>query len=98
ESFRLESTAAERRFVYSGDLGAPSDLKEILKEPLDLLICELSHFTPEELASALRGAHIGTLCLTHVATEFDERRGEIQMLIETEPAIESVSLHARGSK
>ena len=31
ESFLFEITAAERRFVYSGDLGAPSDLNEVLK-------------------------------------------------------------------
>ena len=98
ESFLFEITAAERRFVYSGDLGAPSDLNEILKEPLDLLICELSHFTPEELASALQGARVGTLCLTHVATEFDERRGEIQMLIEREPGIDSVYLPDDGER
>ena len=98
ESFLFEITMAERRFVYSGDLGAPSDLNEILKEPLDLLICELSHFTAEELASALQGARIGTLCLTHVATEFDERRGEIQMLIEREPGVDSVYLPDDGER
>ena len=98
ESFLFEITAAERRFVYSGDLGAPSDLKAVLQEPLDLLICELSHFTAEELVGALRGARIGTLCLTHVSTDFDERRGEIQMLIEREPGIDSVYLPDDGER
>ena len=96
ESFLFEIRAGESRFVYSGDLGAPSDLNEVLKEPLDLLICELSHFTPEELASELRGARIGVLCLTHVSTHFDERRGEIQMLMEREPGIDSVYLPDDG--
>jgi ribonuclease BN (tRNA processing enzyme) len=98
ESFLFEITAGEGRFVYSGDLGAPSDLNKVLKEPLDLLICELSHFKPEELADELRGARIGTLCLTHVSTEFDERRGEIQMLIEKEPGIDSVYLPDDGER
>ena len=98
KSFLFEITAGDRRFVYSGDLGAPSDLHEVLKEPLELLICELSHFTPEELAGELRGARIGTLCLTHVSTEFDERRGEIQMLLEREPGIDSVYLPVDGER
>jgi ribonuclease BN (tRNA processing enzyme) len=98
ESFLFEITAAERRIVYSGDLGASSDLNEVLQEPLDLLICELSHFTAEELMSVLRGARIGTLCLTHLSTDFDERRGEIQMLIEREPGIDTVYLPDDGER
>jgi ribonuclease BN (tRNA processing enzyme) len=98
ESFLFEITTGERRIVYSGDLGGSSDLNQILNEPIDLLICELSHFTPEELMLALRGARIGTLCLTHVATEFDERRGEIQMLSEREPGIDSVYLPEDGER
>jgi ribonuclease BN (tRNA processing enzyme) len=98
ESFLFAIRAADTRIVYSGDLGAPSDLDKVLKEPIQLLICELSHFTPEELILALRGAHIGTLCLTHVATEFDERRGEIQMLIEREPGIDTVYLPDDGER
>jgi ribonuclease BN (tRNA processing enzyme) len=98
ESFLFAITVAERRIVYSGDLGAPSDLTEVLKAPLDLLICELSHFTPEDLLGALRGARIGTLCLTHMASDFDERRGEIQMLMENEPGIDSVYLPEDGER
>jgi ribonuclease BN (tRNA processing enzyme) len=98
ESFLFEIRAEGRRLVYSGDLGAPGDLNQVLKDPLDLLICELSHFTPEELAGELRGVRIGTLCLTHVSTEFDERRGEIQMLIEREPGIDSVYLPNDGER
>jgi ribonuclease BN (tRNA processing enzyme) len=50
------------------------------------------------LMDVLRGARIGTLCLTHVSTDFDERRGEIQMLIETEPGIDSVYLPDDGER
>jgi ribonuclease BN (tRNA processing enzyme) len=98
ESFLFEIRAAQKRMVYSGDLGAPSDLNDVLKAPLDLLICELSHFTPEELSCALRGARIGTLCLTHLSSDFDERRGEIQMLMEREPGIDSVYLPEDGER
>ncbi len=34
--------------------------------------------------TALRDAQVGTLCLTHVSTDLDERRGDIQMLFERE--------------
>jgi ribonuclease BN (tRNA processing enzyme) len=99
EAFLFEITAAGRRFVYSGDLGSPADLNEVLKEPVDLLICELAHFTPEELARSLRDARIGTLCLTHVSTDLDERRGEIQMLFERElSGIDTVYLPDDGER
>ena len=56
----------------------------VLRKPVDLLICELAHFTPEELIEVLRGAKIGTLCLTHVSTDLDERRAGLQILFERE--------------
>jgi len=84
ESFLFEILASGKRVVYSGDLGSPEDLRGVLEKPMDLLICELAHFTPEELVSVLRGASIGTLCLTHVLTDLDERRGDIQVLFERE--------------
>jgi ribonuclease BN (tRNA processing enzyme) len=84
ESFLFEIDAAGKRLIYSGDLGSPGDLSMVLRKPVDLLICELAHFTPEELIKALRGAKIGTLCLTHVSTDLDERRDGLQMLFDRE--------------
>ncbi|HEY5813395.1 MAG TPA: ribonuclease Z [Terrimicrobiaceae bacterium] len=84
ESFLFEILASGKRIVYSGDLGSPEDLRSILAKPMDLLICELAHFSPEELVSSLRETTIGTLCLTHISSELYERRGEIQMLCERE--------------
>ena len=84
ESFLFEVLAAGKRFIYSGDLGSVDDLRRVLDKPVDLLICELAHFAPEELVAVLRGASIGTLCLTHLSTDLDERRGDLQMLFERE--------------
>jgi ribonuclease BN (tRNA processing enzyme) len=84
ESFLFEILATGKRFIYSGDLGAAQDLDAVLRTPADLLICELAHFSPEELVAALRGARIGTLCLTHISTDLDEHRGELQVLFERE--------------
>jgi ribonuclease BN (tRNA processing enzyme) len=86
ESFLFEMVSGGKRFIYSGDLGSPEDLHDVLQEPADLLICELAHFSPEELVAALRGARVGTLCLTHLASDLDDARGEIQMLFERELA------------
>ena len=84
ESFLFEILGEGKRLIYSGDLGSAEDLRGVLDKPADLLICELAHFPPEELIGVLRGAQIGTLCLTHVSTELDERRGDLQMLFESE--------------
>jgi ribonuclease BN (tRNA processing enzyme) len=86
ESFLFEILMAGKRFVYSGDLGSAQDLSGVLTNSMDLLICELAHFSPEELVAALRGAKIGTLCLTHVSTDLDDRRGDLQILFERELA------------
>jgi ribonuclease BN (tRNA processing enzyme) len=97
ESFLFEIGAGGKRFVYSGDLGSPTDLHEVMRKPVDLLICELAHFTPEELVSVLRDARVGTLCLTHISTDLEERRGDIQMFFEKElPATDAVYLPDDG--
>ncbi|HEY5704282.1 MAG TPA: MBL fold metallo-hydrolase [Terrimicrobiaceae bacterium] len=97
ESFLFEILAAEKRFVYSGDLGSAEDLRGVLDEPVDLLICELAHFAPEQLVAVLRDARVGTLCLTHVSTHLDERRGDLQMLFERElPGTDAVYLPDDG--
>jgi ribonuclease BN (tRNA processing enzyme) len=97
ESFLFEILAAGKRFIYSGDLGSARDLSGVLSEPADLLICELAHFSPDELVSVLRGARIGTLCLTHLSADLQERRGEIQLLFESElSGVEAVYLPDDG--
>src|SRR5580704_7524714 len=37
------------RIGHSADLGKPEDLEPLLEKPLDLLVCELAHFPPEEM-------------------------------------------------
>ena len=97
ESFLFEVLAAGKRFIYSGDLGSAEDLRGVVEKPVDVLICELAHFTPEELVAVLRGASIGTLCLTHLSRELDERRGDLQMLFERElSSIDAVYLPEDG--
>jgi ribonuclease BN (tRNA processing enzyme) len=67
----------DRRLVYSADLGAASDLEPVLAEPVDLLICEMSHITPEDLLATLQGRTIGALILTHVGIPYLENLHKI---------------------
>ena len=69
-SLAFDWPASGKRLVYSADLGAPQDMEAILQPPCDLLVCELSHFTPEELYAFLRGKPVRRLCLTHLTDEY----------------------------
>jgi ribonuclease BN (tRNA processing enzyme) len=71
EVFGLDISCGSRRIVFSSDLGAPSDLAPVLATPCDLLVCELSHFHPEDLFELLRGRAIGRLLLNHLAPELN---------------------------
>jgi ribonuclease Z len=55
------------RIGHSADLGQPKDLEPVLTKPLDLLICELSHFTPDEIFSCLRARPIKQIAFVHIA-------------------------------
>lgn len=66
--FLLES--GRRRIAHSADLGRPEDLEPLLARPLDLLVCEMSHFTPETLFSYLRGRPIRRIAFVHLARRY----------------------------
>ena len=67
--FGLAMKCGDRRVVFSSDLGTPADLLPALAQPVDLLVCELSHFSPEELFSVLRDRAIARLVLNHLGRE-----------------------------
>lgn len=56
-----------RRVVFSSDLGSPQDLEQALDRPCDVLVCELSHFSLEELIGFLEGRGIGQLIINHIS-------------------------------
>jgi ribonuclease BN (tRNA processing enzyme) len=76
--FLIES--GERRIAHSADIGAPEDLEPLLARPVDLLVCELAHFTPEALFTYLRGKKIGRIVFTHLSRWNWERLAEVQKL------------------
>ena len=60
------------RIGHSADLGRPEDLEPLLKQPLDLLVCELAHFKAEDLFRYLRGRDIKRVVFTHLSRPYWE--------------------------
>jgi ribonuclease BN (tRNA processing enzyme) len=83
-SFLLE--AGGRRVAHSADLGAAADLVPLLERPLDLLVCELAHFTAEELFAQLKGRTVRRLVLVHLGrTYWDDQAGVLKTAREVSP-------------
>ena len=59
--------------VFSSYLGSPADLMPALAALCDVLVCELSHYLPEELFSVLQGRTIRRLLFNHLAPELNGR-------------------------
>src|SRR5204863_3332580 len=76
--FLLES--GRRRVGHSADLGKPEDLDPLLEKPLDLLICELAHFLPEQLFSYLRGRSIKRIAFVHLLRPLRENLAKTRRL------------------
>ena len=79
ESFSLEIEQEDFKVLFSGDLSSAQELKPLLAQPLTVLVCELSHLGVEELATALRGARIATLCVVHLSEDLS---GDLESLQE----------------
>ena len=69
-SCSLVIKAGDFRAVFSGDLCAAEELAPLLAVPVTVLVSELSHFDAEELARALQGRAIHSLCLVHLSEEY----------------------------
>lgn len=76
--FLLES--AQLRIAHSADLGKVADLAPLLHKPLDLLVCELAHFKPEELFDYLRGRDIKKVVFTHLSRRCWDQVEDIRQL------------------
>ncbi len=59
------------RIIYSGDLRSPAELSPYING-CDLLIHEMTHHRPEEVAEFAAMANIPQVLITHIAPEFDE--------------------------
>lgn len=68
------------RVAHSADLGKPDDLDPLLEKPLDLLVCELAHFSPEDLFLYLRGRQIKRIVFMHLAGVYWENLAQTRKL------------------
>lgn len=76
--FLLESD--QLRIGHSADIGAPEDLAPLVAKPLDLLVCELAHFKPEELFQFLKGKPVKRLVFVHMGRRCWENLEEVRAL------------------
>ena len=77
EAFCFLLEAGGQRVVHSCDLGTPEDLAPLLTEPVDLLVCEVSHFEPQALFDYLSRHRLKRLALVHIARSHWEQRDKI---------------------
>ena len=59
------------RLVYSGDLRSPTELSPYVAG-CDLLIHEMTHIQPEDVAEFAENAKVPHLLISHIGPEFDE--------------------------
>ena len=76
--FLLES--GDRRVGHSADLGKPEDLEPLVTKPLDLLVCELTHFDPEDVFRYLQGRDIKRVVWVHLGRRQREDLASIRPL------------------
>lgn len=61
------------RIGHTADVGQPEDLDPLLEKPLDLLVCELTHFKPRDLFNYLHGRQIKRILFVHVGRHYWEQ-------------------------
>lgn len=72
-SFLLEDRGC--RVAHSADLGGLDDVPALIREPLDLFVCELAHLEPASLFARLRGQPIRQAVFVHLsAVQWRQRR------------------------
>jgi len=66
DAFCFLIEAGRLRIGHSADIGRPEDLEPLLHRPLDLLVCELSHFRPEDMFRYLSRRKIKRVAFVHL--------------------------------
>ena len=80
EAFSFLFETGRRRVGHSADLGRPHDLEPLLEQPLDLLVCELAHFTAEELFGYLRGRKVRLAIFVHLSDRYWKQMSKLRRL------------------
>lgn len=69
------------RIAHSADLGRSQDLEPLLANRLDLLVCELSHFTPQEICSYLRNRPIEQIAFVHIGRAYRQNLTALRQFV-----------------
>ncbi|HZV34513.1 MAG TPA: MBL fold metallo-hydrolase [Verrucomicrobiae bacterium] len=94
ESFSFLIERGKRRIGHSADIGRPDDLEPLLKKPLDLLVCELAHFQPEDLFLYLQNRPVKKILFMHVGRSYwEDLRKTERMAAKMIPNIKFGFLH-----
>ncbi len=74
QAFSLVLEGYGRRVAHSADIGSVADLEPLVREPLDLLVCELSHVEPDAVFPFLTGREIRRTVFVHLAGSWWKQR------------------------
>ncbi len=79
QSYSYVIKTADKKIIYSGDIGSLSDYADLLDE-CDLLITEGLHLEFEELFDLAAKSNLGKLVLTHLSSEMYANPGLLKIL------------------
>jgi ribonuclease BN (tRNA processing enzyme) len=85
-----------KRLGYSADMATPEDLEKIWTQPLDGLICELAHFSPESLFDYLATKPLKKVWLIHHGDNWSEQEERLQDLAKKSRVTAEVKLAQEG--
>lgn len=80
EAFSFLMKTPQCTIAHTADLGEPDDLETLLSNHVDLLVCELAHFSPEVLFRDLSQRNIERLVLVHLSLELWENQDDLLAL------------------
>jgi ribonuclease BN (tRNA processing enzyme) len=63
----------DKNIFYTGDIGSKNDLYIFQGFPIDIMISEITHISPDELLESFKTLNPGKLLITHISDE-DENK------------------------
>ncbi|MEZ5404755.1 MAG: MBL fold metallo-hydrolase [Verrucomicrobiia bacterium] len=85
-----------KRLAYSADMAKPDDLGKIWDQPVDELICEMAHFSPESLFQYLADKPLNKIWLIHHGDNWAEQESQLQNLAKKNRFTAEVKLAREG--
>lgn len=80
QSFSFLITWNKIRIAHTADIGSTKDIGKLLNNPVDLLLCELSHIQPQELFKVLSLRKVKKLALVHLDDRWENSKPFIEEL------------------